>query len=111
MSAVPRLIGAKVNYTLLTSKMAEIKETLRLQMEKISKSLPEKIFADSSEEEDHDDTDEDPNYEPRGQYICLKGDCFYFFDSATRGVTPIFAEQSEALSCLTKAFLQVSHDK
>ena len=47
-----------------------MKEHLRLQNIKISESMPEQIFAESSEE---DDRDKDPSYEPpRGQYVCLE---------------------------------------
>ena len=56
--------------------MAEIKATLRVQMDKISKSLPEKIFADSSEKGDHDDTDTGPNYEPRWCAIIYRYSCY-----------------------------------
>ena len=71
MCLVLSTVGAKVNYYISQSKMAAVKEQLRLQMEKISESLPEKIFSDSSDAEDLDDTDKDPNYEPGGQYICI----------------------------------------
>lgn len=83
MRVVPRVIDAKVNYNLSGSKMAEVKEALRLQMEKISECLPKKIFVDSSEEEDNDDTDRDPNYEPGGKYNCIIRACFYFLGNAT----------------------------
>ena len=70
MIGVPIVIGAKVNYHLWTFTMAEISEQLRLQIEKISEVLP-RFFTESSEEEDHDDTDKNPNYEPEGQCMCI----------------------------------------